>query len=95
MTKRKWDILENGKSYPLNESNSIDGLQDISEARLNKHSPEIKLWISVLIDAAKHKDLKFINEFAEYICSISLLSYPDVMKSFTLMWESNANSKIK
>lgn len=86
MNANSWKKLEWGAEDMVNQD--LAGLHAISEARMGVYIPEVHLWLSVLIDAARHKDMEFIEEHAEKICQWAQLNYNQVINAFKIAWEN-------
>lgn len=87
ITKNKlWKQLEFGINNDNYYGGHLNGLQDIAEVKNGKRIPELSLWLSVLIDAAKHEDMVFINSNGKAICDKAGLDYKVVYNSFENIW---------
>lgn len=94
-----WRKLEHGidEDVPMIQSSCyyFGGLQNISEKRLGTEIPEIRLWIAVLLDAAKYRDYKFIGNNHKTICNLARLNSDSVLRAFNYIWELEDDSKQK
>ena len=82
-----WKQLEFGITSDSIYLPTSDGLLEISESKLGRKIPELNLWLSVLIDAAKHRDMKFLNKWGAKICEKAKLDYRTVYAIFKNIWE--------
>lgn len=92
MKIKMWRQLEHGVDEAGEFGSTLDGLQAISLDKLGTSIPELSLWLSVLIDAGKHRDHEFINTMGRKICQMAKLDFNYVTNAFETIWrEEDAN----
>lgn len=82
-----WKNLEYGIKDGNYYGGSLEGLHEISQNKLGKKIPSLSLWLAVLIDAGKNRDVKFINDNGQYICKLCRINYNTIYKAFKSIWE--------
>jgi len=97
-----WKQLEYGSTKGSEQThikNYLGGLHDISECKIGYKFPEVNLWISLLVDAAKYRDMQFIRRNGRTICEVARLDHETVMELFSRVWqredEKSDSKKIK
>ena len=94
MISRTWNTLEWG-TYVSNYDCYINGLHYAAEKNKGFYDPVPQLWLSVLIDAAKYRDMKFATEFLIPIAKMNDLDPTTLAKGFRLIWEQEDANKQK